>query len=59
MNYEEKLAIANKYLQEKAGINWEDLPDINSLHDVDAVEDIESLCDDRLEESGFNWDDEI
>lgn len=56
MNYAEKLKIANAYLMRHAGIGWNDLPDINSLHDVEAEEDIHSLCDDRLEDSGFPMD---
>lgn len=53
MNYEEKKQIANNYLL-KYGVNWDDLPDINSLYDVEAREDIESLCDDRLEDAGLD-----
>jgi hypothetical protein len=53
MTYLEKKAHANAYLARVSSLSWDELADINSLHDVEAEEDIESLCDDRLEESGF------
>lgn len=55
MTYEEKKAIADKYLFEMTAgaIDWDSLSDINSLHDVDDEEGIKSLCDDRLSEDGF------
>jgi hypothetical protein len=53
MTYEEKLEIANKYLQGKIGLDWEDLSDINSLTDAETEEDIHDLCDERLEDAGF------
>jgi hypothetical protein len=56
--YEEKKEIANKYLDAKTDGNtsWDDLPDINSLHDAETVRDVEDLCDERLEDSGFYID---
>jgi len=52
MTYEDKLEVANKYLKTKIGFTWDDLPDINSLHDVCDIEDIHEFCDKRLEEIG-------
>lgn len=48
MEYQEKLKIANEYLNDVLGVDWEDLPDINSLHDVDTKEDIIELCKARI-----------
>ena len=53
MDYNEKLEVANAYLMDAVGCGWNDLSDVNSLHDAETVEDIQSLCDDRLAESGF------
>lgn len=50
--YAIKLAIANSYL-EQFGISWDDLPDINSLHDCENSSDIYDACNERLEDSGF------
>jgi hypothetical protein len=57
MDYKEKKAIADAYLTKKAGVDWNDLSDINSLHDCDSQEDIFAACDARLEEDGFPMDD--
>jgi hypothetical protein len=46
--YEMKLEKANKYLQEKIGLDWDDLPDINSLHDAETDAEIHELCDERI-----------
>lgn len=54
LTYEQKLQIADSYLGNKLGISWDDLSDINSLHDAEDIGDIHMLCDDRLEESGFD-----
>ena len=48
MEYQEKLKIANKYLNNILGVDWEDLSDINSLHDADSKEDIIELCKERI-----------
>lgn len=48
MTYEEKEKIANIYLELTMGTTWEELPDINSLHDCETVEDIMEACDKRL-----------
>lgn len=57
-SYEEKLQIANSYISELAGgITWDDLPDINSLHDADTKEEIFLLCNDRLAKEDFPLDD--
>jgi len=58
MRYSEKKAVANAYLLKKAGVEWDDLPDINSLHDCDSQEDIFSACDARLEEDEFPFDED-
>jgi len=54
--YSQKLTIANSYLISKIGIEWDDLADINSLHDCETKESIIEYCDDRLEEAGYNFD---
>lgn len=49
LTYDQKKAIADKYIAFKAGgLGWDDLPDINSLHDVQTEEDIHCLCDERI-----------
>jgi hypothetical protein len=48
MTYEEKLKIADAYLLSQVGMYWDDLPDINSLHDAYSKEDIIELCNDRI-----------
>ncbi len=55
LSYEEKKKIADEYLSALTnGIaSWDTLSDINSLHDAETIEDIHSLCDDRLGEDGF------
>lgn len=50
MSYEEKLKIANKWLYENFGVDWDDLPDINSLHDCDTEEEIIDACIERINE---------
>ena len=55
MEYTEKLAIANAYIGKLTeGLEWEDLSDINSLHDCDLQEDIFAACDERLRDSGYS-----
>jgi len=56
LSYEQKKKIANTYLMKKCNLGWEDLPDVNSLHDAETIEDIKSLCDDRLFDDGFPMD---
>jgi len=53
MEYKDKLIIANIYLKDKCGLSWNDLPDINSLNDIESREDIYRFCDERLEEAGY------
>lgn len=48
-----KKRIADRYLIRVAGVTWDDLADINSLHDCDSQEEIYAACQDRLEDSGF------
>jgi mannose-1-phosphate guanylyltransferase len=55
MNYNQKLNIANKYLA-GVGISWDDLGDINSLHDCKTKRDIIEYCNDRLADAGFPID---
>lgn len=55
MEYNDKLIIANAFLN-KFKTSWNKLPDINSLHDVDAREDIIELCEDRLRDAGMPED---
>jgi hypothetical protein len=49
MDYTEKLKIANDYLMNIYGFEWDDLPDINSLHDVETKRAIIELCKERIE----------
>lgn len=61
LTYEQKLAIANKHINRRtcgSGLTWDDLADINSLHDAESEEDIIELADERLEDSGFPDEDE-
>jgi hypothetical protein len=53
LTYKDKLLIANEYLADFI-IDWEDLSDVNSLHDCDTIEDIRDACKERLLESGFD-----
>jgi hypothetical protein len=56
MTYEEKKVIADSYLGDIAGVSWDDLPDINSLHDAETKDDVIELCDVRLKEDFFPFD---
>jgi len=56
MNYDQKKAIADKYLMNQAGMEWDSLADINSLHDAETEDDVKALCNDRLAEEGFPFD---
>lgn len=56
MEYTEKLAIANAYLEKHAGLGWNDFSDNNSLHDCDTQEDIFAACNERLREDGYPMD---
>ena len=53
LSYDQKLKTANKYLFETCGLTWDDLPDVNSLHDCETKADVYEACDSRLSESGF------
>lgn len=57
MTYEEKLKIANEYLASKCDFGWNDLEDINSLHNANDKKEIIALCDNRLNASGFITED--
>ena len=48
LTWEQKKKIANSYLDAKCGFGWDDLGDINSLHDAETVQDIKDMCDDRI-----------
>ena len=56
MNYATKQRLADKYLLGFAGIYWDDLGDINSLHDCETLEDIEEFCNERLEDAMFPFE---
>jgi len=56
MTYLEKKAIADTYLEKKAGTTWDNLPDINSLHNCDDEDDVIAMCDARLREEGFPFE---
>lgn len=57
MTYEEKLKIANEYLRKNDFPDWDDLGDINSLHDCDTVEEIEEAAKERVDDEGFDFND--
>lgn len=50
MTYAQKQQIADNHLFELCGMGWNDLPDINSLHDCETKQDIIEACADRLGE---------
>ena len=54
--YEEKKRIAEGYLLSVCGLGWDDLADINSLHDCEDKQDVIYACQERLEDSGFPAD---
>lgn len=59
MEYSNKLSLANKIIEEIVGgpiVDWNDLPDINSLHDCEDEVEIRDACIARLEEGGFPFD---
>lgn len=57
MNYKKKLQIANNYLREIIGAEWDDLPDINSLHDCKDKESIIDACKERIgDDFEFDFD---
>jgi len=56
MNYEKKLQIADKYLMSICGLTWDDLPDINSLHECNNLEEIKFACQERLSDDCFPMD---
>jgi hypothetical protein len=53
MTYFEKLKIADSFMSSVCGFGWNDLPDINSLHDCETREDVVEACHERLADSGF------
>lgn len=53
MNYAKKKEIADSYLVDIVGVGWNDLADINSLHDCETKEDIIAACNERLGEEGM------
>jgi len=55
--YEEKKCIADNYLNNFfIGISWDDLPDINSLHDCTTKKDIIFACIQRIDVTNFPLD---
>ena len=63
MTYNEKKKIADQILQSTVGVNWDDLADTNSLHDVepDFDQDIHDAlydaCNERFyQDSGFTFE---
>lgn len=58
LTYESKKNIADEYLEKVARLTWDELSDINSLHDAEDEADIRDLCNDRLEEDGFPFGEE-
>lgn len=56
LTYEQKKQIADAYLEEKIGVGWDDLSDINSLHDCETLEAIQEACNERIEEDSMPMD---
>lgn len=56
LTYEQKKKIADDYLYEECGLDWDSLSDINSLHDAETEEEIYALCDDRMSEDLISFD---
>ncbi len=56
LTYEQKLQIADDYLHRKCWLGWNSLPDINSLHNCEDIDDIHIACDERLSEDDFPED---
>jgi hypothetical protein len=56
LDYEQKKKIADDYLQNVCGFSWDDLGDINSLHDAEDKDGIIELCEQRLADSGFFYE---
>jgi len=54
--YNEKKRIADAYLFGVGGLGWDDLADVNSLHDCEDRQDVIYACQERLEYSGFPLD---
>ena len=54
--YEKKKLIADNYLFRMMGFSWDDLPDINSLHDCETIPEIIEACHERLTDDGFPLD---
>jgi hypothetical protein len=50
MSYNEKKRIADRYLFNSFGLCWDDLGDINSLHDTETEQDIIEFCDERIQD---------
>jgi len=53
LSYSQKKKIANDYIGSVCGLTWDDLGDINSLHDAETPEDIIFLCKERLSDDMF------
>ena len=50
LTYEKKRLIADHYLFNLIDLSWDDLPDINSLHDCETPPEIIDACKERLED---------
>jgi hypothetical protein len=57
--YGMRKALADKIIYRYCGLSWDDLADINSLHDCETSGDILGMCQERLREEGFEFGDEI
>lgn len=58
MTYEEKKVIADKWLINEVGLSWDDLGDINSLHDCETEEEVLNACKERLQDDGLDTTEE-
>jgi hypothetical protein len=56
LTFDEKKRIADNYLNSICGLSWDELPDINSLHDAETKTEIKEMCDERLVETGFPFE---
>ena len=53
LTFDQKKTMADNWLSNQCGLSWDDLGDINSLHDADTWQEILDLCKERLEDASF------
>lgn len=53
LTYEDKKKIADDFLFDLLGLGWDDLPDINSLHDAYDKDEVIQMCQERIDEDSL------